>query len=89
MITITFPDGNTKQYEAGITALDVAKSISEGLARNVLSANVNGVVVDATRPINEDANILFFTWKDTEGKSTCGTLPLTFLQKRWNHFIRE
>src|SRR3989304_2528049 len=70
MITITFPDGNTKQYEAGVTALDVAKSISEGLARNVLSANVNGVVVDATFPINQDAKILFLTWKDEEGKST-------------------
>lgn len=70
MIKITFPDGNVKEYSKGITALDVAKSISEGLARNVLSANVNGVVVDATRPINEDAKILFFTWKDTEGKAT-------------------
>lgn len=70
MITITFPDGKTKQYEAGTTALDIAKSISEGLARNVLSAKVNGTVVDATRPINEDATILFFTWKEQEGKST-------------------
>ncbi len=49
MINITFPDGNVRQYEAGITALEVAQSISEGLARNVLSAKVNGEVMDATR----------------------------------------
>lgn len=67
---ITFPDGNVREYPAGTTSLDIAKSISEGLARNVLSANVNGAVVDATRPINEDAKILFFTWKDQEGKNT-------------------
>ncbi len=70
MITITFPDGNTKQYEQGVTSLDVAKSISEGLARNVLSANVNGAVVDAMLPIKTDTEILFYTWKDTEGKNT-------------------
>lgn len=70
MIKITFPDGNVKEYAKGTTALDIAKSISEGLARNVLSANVNGTVVDATRPIHEDAKILFFTWKDQEGKNT-------------------
>lgn len=70
MITITFPDGKTKQHEAGVTSLDVVKNISEGLARNVLSAKVNGVVVDATRPISEDAKIIFLTWNDEEGKST-------------------
>ena len=68
MIKITFPDGNIKEYEAGVTALDVAKSISEGLARNVLAAKVNGEVRDALRPINENAKILFLTWKDEEGK---------------------
>ncbi len=70
MINITFPDKNIRQYEAGTTALDIAKSISEGLARNVLSAEVNGEVVDAILPINEDANIRFFTWNDTQGKAT-------------------
>ncbi|TAL61881.1 MAG: threonine--tRNA ligase [Bacteroidetes bacterium] len=73
MITITFPDGNKKQYEAGVTALGIAKSISEGLARNVLAAKVTPSregVWDATRPITFDANILFFTWKDAEGKNT-------------------
>src|SRR5689334_24445070 len=70
MINITFPDGAVRQYEKGITALDVAKSISEGLARKVLAASVNGQVWDATRPINEDATLKLLTWTDNEGKST-------------------
>lgn len=70
MITITFPDGAKKEFEAGVTALDVAKSISEGLARNVLAAEVNGVVVDAFRPIDTDASLKLLTWNNEEGKST-------------------
>jgi threonyl-tRNA synthetase len=70
MINITFPDQSVRQYEAGVTPLDIAKSLSEGLARNVLSAKVNDKMWDATRPINEDATIQLFTWNDPEGKST-------------------
>src|SRR6516225_10822718 len=70
MINITFPDGAVRQYENGVTALDVAKSISEGLARKVIAANVNGKTWDATRPINEDATLKLLTWNDAEGKST-------------------
>ena len=70
MINITLPDGSVKQYQEGVTALDIARDISEGLARNVLSAKVNGVVIDATRPINEDANVQLLTWNDPEGKAT-------------------
>jgi len=70
MINITLPDGTVRQYDAGSTAMDVAMSISEGLARNVLSATVNGEVWDATRPIQEDANLTLHTWRDKEGKST-------------------
>lgn len=70
MINITFPDGNVRQYEKGTTAFEVAKSISEGLARNVLSAKVNGEVWDATRPLNEDATVQFLTWNDQDGKKT-------------------
>ncbi len=70
MIKVTFPDGNIREYEAGTTSLDVAKSISEGLARNVLSATVNGEVRDASRPITEDSNIVFNTWRDPDGKMT-------------------
>ncbi len=70
MINITLPDGAVKQYPEGSTALDIAKSISEGLARKVLAANINGEVWDATRPINTDATLHLLTWADTEGKST-------------------
>ncbi len=70
MINITFPDGNVRQYAVGTTAMDVAKSISEGLARNVLVAKVNGEVRDLLRPINEDASITFLKWEDKEGKQT-------------------
>ena len=70
MINITFPDKSVRQFEAGVTPLDIANSISEGLARNVLSAKVNGVMWDAMRPVNEDAEIQLFTWNDPEGKAT-------------------
>ena len=70
MIRITLPDGSVREYENGITALGVALSISEGLARNVLSAKINGEVKDATLPINEDVSLQLLTWNDEEGKST-------------------
>ena len=70
MINITFPDKSVRQYEAGVTPLDIAKSISDGLARNVLSAKVNGVMWDARRPVVEDAEIQLYTWSDPEGKAT-------------------
>ena len=69
-INITLPDGAVRQYPKGATALDVAKSISEGLARKVLAAEINGQVWDATRPINEDATLKLLTWDDNNGKST-------------------
>ncbi len=70
MIQVTLPDGSVRQYSAGATALDVALSISEGLARNVLAAKVNNEVVDATRPLTEDCTLQLLTWNDDEGKST-------------------
>ncbi|HVI43802.1 MAG TPA: threonine--tRNA ligase [Chitinophaga sp.] len=70
MINITFPDGAVRQYEPGVTALDIAKSISEGLARKVLAAKVNGQVIDATRPITTDGTLQLLTWVDTDGKAT-------------------
>ncbi|HOZ97075.1 MAG TPA: threonine--tRNA ligase [Niabella sp.] len=70
MITISFPDGAKKEFEAGVTALDIAKSISEGLARKVIAAKVNGEVWDATRPIGNDADLVLLTWNDTDGKKT-------------------
>ncbi len=70
MINISFPDGAVRQYESGITALGIAKSISEGLARKVLAANINGQVWDATRPIDTDASLQLLTWNEAEGKNT-------------------
>ena len=70
MINITLPDGAVRQYEKGITSLEIAKSISEGLAKKVLAAKVNGQVWDATRPIDTDAQLKLLTWDDAEGKST-------------------
>ncbi len=70
MIKITLPDGSVREYEKGITAYQIALSISEGLARNVLAAQVNGQVWDAFRPIEDDAELRLLTWNDTEGKST-------------------
>lgn len=70
MINISFPDGAVREYEAGVSALDIAKSISEGLARKVLAASVNGQVWDATRPIYQDASLKLLTWDDADGKNT-------------------
>lgn len=68
LIDITLPDGSKRSFEAGVTALDIAKSISEGLARKVLAAQVNGQVWDATRPLLDDARLKLLTWDDDEGK---------------------
>lgn len=70
MIQITFPDGAKRTYEEGSSALDIAKSISEGLARKVLATEVNGEVWDATRPINHDATLKLLTWDEKGAKST-------------------
>lgn len=70
MINISFPDGAVRQYEAGVSALDIAKSISEGLARKVLAASVNGQVWDATRAITTDSALKLLTWDDADGKNT-------------------
>jgi threonyl-tRNA synthetase len=69
-INITLPDGSVKVFSKGTTGLQIALSISEGLARNVLAAKVNGQVWDSSRPINEDSSVQLLTWNDLEGKST-------------------
>lgn len=68
MITITFPDGSKRTYEAGITGMEIAQSISSGLARQVLSIGVNGKIWDLSRPINEDATIALYKWEDAQGQ---------------------
>jgi threonyl-tRNA synthetase len=70
MIQISFPDGAVREYQSGISAMDVAKSISEGLARKVLAAKVNGQVWDASREITTDASLQLLTWDDADGKNT-------------------
>lgn len=70
MIKISFPDGQVREFEKGVTPMDVALSISEGLARNVLAAKLNGDVVDASTPIESDASLQLLTWNDVDGKKT-------------------
>ncbi|MFB9862129.1 threonine--tRNA ligase [Rufibacter immobilis] len=70
MIHITLPDGSVREYQEGVTGIEIAASISEGLARNVLAVKVNGQVWDLTRPITQDASIQLLTWNDDEGKAT-------------------
>lgn len=70
MIKITLPDGTVREYEQGINAHQIALSISEGLARNVLAAEVNGKIVDSSMPIEDDAKVKLLTWNDADGKST-------------------
>src|SRR6201986_1995735 len=70
MINITLPDGSVRQYDKGITSMQIALSISEGLARNVLAAEVDGQVWDANRAIEQDAKVKLLTWNDTTGKAT-------------------
>ena len=68
MIAITLPDGSIKDFQAGTTPMDVAMSISEGLARNVISATFNDRVVESITPLNEDGALILHTWRDEEGK---------------------
>ena len=68
MIHITLPDGSIKTYEQGATPMDVAKQISEGFARNVISASFNDVTIETTTPLNENGSLVLYTWNDKEGK---------------------
>jgi threonyl-tRNA synthetase len=68
MIAITLPDGSVKQYNSGVTPMDVAKSISEGLARNVISASFNEETVESTTPLTTDGSLVLYTWTNDEGK---------------------
>ena len=70
MVKITFPDGSVREYEQGVTGLQIAESISPALARNVVSCGVNGETVELNRPINEDATIALYKFEDEEGKHT-------------------
>ena len=68
MISITLPDGSVRTYDAGVTPMDVAKSISEGLARNVISASFNGTTIETETPLTTDGALVLYTWNDKDGK---------------------
>ena len=68
MINITLPDGSVRTYENDITAIDVARDISEGFARNVVSAKFNDITIETVTPITEDGNLVLYTWREDEGK---------------------
>lgn len=86
MIDITLPDGSVRQYESGVTPMDVALNISEGLARNVISAIVNGHKVESTTPITENASLRLLTWNDEEGKQTFWHSSAHVLAQTLEHF---
>uniref|UniRef100_UPI003565DD39 TGS domain-containing protein n=1 Tax=Mangrovibacterium sp. TaxID=1961364 RepID=UPI003565DD39 len=70
MIKITLPDNSVRDFESGVTGLEIANAISSRLAKDVLAVSVNGEVWDLNRPINQDSAIKLFTWDDREGKET-------------------
>ncbi|MEY2963756.1 MAG: hypothetical protein RL754_1017 [Bacteroidota bacterium] len=89
MITVTFPDGNQRQYESGTTALQVAESISQGLARNVLSGSYNGKTIEVNDPLTTDGTISFFTWNDNDGKKAFWHSSAHVLAQAILHFYPE
>ena len=89
MITITLPDGSARQVEKGTTAMQVALSISEGLARNVLCAEIDGEVRDAGRPIDSDCRLKLLTWNDDNGKSTLWHSSAHLMAEAILHFYPE
>ncbi len=86
MINITLPDGAIRSYESGTTGIEIAKSISEGLARNVLAVKVNGEVRDLSRPISVDSKIELLTWDSKEGKSTMWHSSAHLMAEALEHF---
>lgn len=81
-IDIRLPDGAIKQMPNGSTPLEVAQSISEGLARAVISASYNGTTIEATTPLQEDGELVLYTWNNDEGKKLFGTPAHTCWRKR-------
>ena len=81
MIKITFPDGSVREYESGVTGLQIAESISQRLAQEVLSVGVNGQTVELNRPITEDAEIALYNGRTPKANTPSGTPRLTSWQK--------
>ena len=89
MINITLPDGSVRKYEQPVKPIDIAKEISEGLARNVLSAKVNGEVRDADLEITDDAELQLLTWNDDEGKATMWHSSAHLMAEAIQHFYPD
>ena len=89
MIKVTLPDGSVREIEKGSSSLDVAKSISEGLARNVLAAEINGEVWDLTRKLDADVNLKLLTFNDKEGKSTMWHSSAHLMAEALKKFTQE
>lgn len=89
MINLTFPDGAVRSYEPGISGLDVAKTISEGLMRKVLAVEIDGKIVDAFGPITTDGTIKFLTWDDNGGKSTFWHSSAHLMAEALQHFYPD
>lgn len=89
MINITLPDGSVREYESGVSAHEIALSISEGLARNVLSAEVNGEVWDSNRPITESSLVKLLTWNDEKGKETMWHSSAHLMAEAIQHFYPD
>jgi len=83
------PDGSERTYESGVTAMDIARDISEGLARNVLAAKIDGEVIDASRPIAKDSELQLLTWKDDDGKSTMWHSSAHLMAEALQHFYPD
>lgn len=89
MIKITFPDGSVREYNEGVTGLQIAESISSRLAQDVLACAVNGETIDLTRPINEDAEFVLYKWEEEQGKHAFGIqVPICWL-KHYKNCIQE
>lgn len=88
MIKITFPDGSVREYNEGVTGLQIAESISSRLAQDVLACGVNGETIDLSRPINEDATSFFINGKTNRANMLSGTLVPTCWPKHCKNFIQ-
>ena len=88
MIKITFPDGSVREYNEGVTGLQIAESISSRLAQDVLACGVNGETIDLSRPINEDATSFFINGKTNRANMLSGILVPTCWPKHCKNFIR-
>ena len=89
MITVTFPDGNQRTYDKGTTAMDVAMSISHGLARNILSGTYDGQTIELNDPLTTDGTLQFFTWNDDGGKKAFWHSSAHVLAQAILHFYPE